>query len=293
MIFSLILFLGLLLFCPELAIAGSKYGITLWLTQLIPTLLPFFILIKLLCLYLPDTSSRRPFLLLGLLCGYPSGAALVAEQYNRELLSKRAAYFFLGFVNNPSPMFVTVFCGQTILHLSTLQSFLLFGLLILSSLLGSLLFYAGYLLFVPDDEGQKQTTAPAPVPTTKTETGMQLIDSVISDSFAILIRIGGYVAIFSILGQCLYTILPAQSWYTAPLTGCLEITCGTSYLTLTHISLPIKKVLMMSILSFGGLSAAAQTGSILSSSELSLRCYMIAKLVNCLVATSLAFFFFT
>lgn len=292
MIFFLILFLALLLFCPELAVAGSKYGITLWLTQLIPTLLPFFILIKLLNVYLPDTSSRRPFLLLGLLCGYPSGAALVAGQYSRGVLSERAAYFFLGFVNNPSPMFVTVFCGHTILHLSTPQAFLLFGLLVLSSFLGSILFYAVFPLFVPAGRNKKHAKPPAPAARPRTDNGMQLMDNAITESFAILIRIGGYVALFSILGQCLYAILPAQAWYTAPLAGCLEITCGTSYLAVTPVSLPIKKVLMMSILSFGGFSAAAQTGSVLSSSELSLRCYIINKLINCLVATGLAFLFY-
>lgn len=289
MIFFLILFLGLLLFCPELAVAGSKYGITLWLTQLIPTLLPFFILIKLLCHCLPNTSSKRPFLLLGLLCGYPTGAALVAEQYNRGLLSKRTAYFFLGFVNNPSPMFVMVFCGHTILHLSTTESFLLFGILILSSFLGSILFYAVSCLFVPDTRMEEKNLSTA-IPSQR-HNGIQLIDNVIMDSFGILIRIGGYVTLFSILGQCLYAVLSPDSWYTAPLAGCLEITCGTSYLALTPISHATKKVLMMSILSFGGLSAAAQTGSVLSSSELSLIYYILIKLVNGLTATGMAFIF--
>lgn len=291
MIFFLIPFLCLLLFCPELAITGSKYGITLWLTQLIPTLLPFFILIKLLCHGLPYASSKRPFLLLGLLCGYPTGAALVAEQYNRGLLSKRSAYFFLGFVNNPSPMFVMVFCGHNILHLSTADSFLFFGILILSSFLGSILFYGVSAFFVPSAKMENQVPSPvSPLPCTNR---IQLIDNVIMESFGILIRIGGYVTLFSILGQCLYAILSPESWYTAPLTGALEITCGTSYLAITPVSHETKKVLMMSILSFGGLSAAAQTGSVLSSSELSLNYYVVIKLFNCITATGLALIFFT
>ena len=43
MIVGSLLFIGFLLFCPEAAISGSKYGCSLWICELIPTLLPFFI----------------------------------------------------------------------------------------------------------------------------------------------------------------------------------------------------------------------------------------------------------
>ena len=284
MIVFLLIFLSLLLFFPEIAITGSKYGVTLWVTQLIPTLLPFFILIRLLYHWLPRFSSSRPFLLLGLLCGYPAGASLVAGQYSRGLLSQRKAYFYLGFVNNPSPMFVMVFCGHTILHLSTSQSFGLFGLLILSSFLGSILFYGLSSQFVPDTT---KNMGKSVSPETCQKINIQLVDEVIMESFIILLRIGGYVTLFSILGQCMSTLFSASNWVTAPLTGCLEITCGTSYLAAIPISHETKKVLMMSILSFGGFSAAAQTGSVLSSTDLSLFYYIIIKLLNCFVATCL------
>lgn len=284
MIAFLLIFLALLLFFPEIAITGSKYGVTLWVTQLIPTLLPFFILIRLLCHSLPRFSSSRPFLLLGLLCGYPAGASLVATQYNRGLLSRRKAYFYLGFVNNPSPMFVIVFCGHTILHLSTIQAFGLFCLVILSSFLGSIIFYGLSSQFVPDTT---ENTKKAVSSETCRIFNIQLVDQVIMESFIILLRIGGYVTLFSILGQCVSALLPTGNWVTAPLTGCLEITCGTSYLAATPISYETKKVLMMSILSFGGLSAAAQTGSVLSSTDLSLFYYVIMKLLNCFVAACL------
>ena len=139
MIVISILFLCLLLFFPETALAGSKYGAALWITQLLPTLLPFFIAIRLFDSCLPRVTQSRIFLLTGILCGYPAGATLVANQYDKGLLSRKQAYFYLGFVNNPSPMFVLVFCGATILGTDSRQSALLFLFLILSSLAGSLL----------------------------------------------------------------------------------------------------------------------------------------------------------
>lgn len=58
MIVISILFLCLLLFFPETALAGSKYGAALWITQLLPTLLPFFIAIRLFDSCLPRVTQR-------------------------------------------------------------------------------------------------------------------------------------------------------------------------------------------------------------------------------------------
>ena len=118
MIIGSIFFLAFLLLFPSAAIQGSKYGVTLWLTELLPTLLPFFIAIQLFQQSLPQIAARRGTLFLGLLCGYPTGATLVSYQYKLGLLSRDKVYFYLGFVNNPSPMFILSFCGNYILHLS-------------------------------------------------------------------------------------------------------------------------------------------------------------------------------
>lgn len=282
MIICSLIFLALLLFCPETAMAGSKYGATLWLTQLLPTLLPFFIAIRLLNTCLPQATSKRPFLLIGLLCGYPAGAALVTEQYDRGLLKTSQAYFYLGFVNNPSPMFILVFCGNSILGLSSAGSFLLFAILIVSSLAGSLLF----LLLNRNHSSKQDSFAVRTVCPDQSNTASlsAKLDDIILDSFIIMAKIGGYVIIFSILGQFINQILPANSLSSILCAGSLEITSGVSYLKAASLSLYTKKVLIMVILSFGGLSAAAQTGSILTKSELSLFPYIMNKGLNSLIA---------
>ncbi|MCH5252879.1 MAG: hypothetical protein J1F22_07880 [Lachnospiraceae bacterium] len=274
--------------------AGSKYGASLWLSQLLPTLLPFFIAIRLFDTCLPRIASRRVFLLTGLLCGYPAGAALVMNQYEKGLLSVRQTYFFLGFVNNPSPMFVLVFCGSQILKLKQEEAFLLFLILTLSSLMGSFLFS---LLF----RGRQTMAKPAfsaplsPVPADskpEVSTLSVQLDNIILDSFLVLIKIGGYVISFSILGQFIQKLLPSGSVSAILLSGSLEITSGISFLQTAPLSDMIKKVLTMIILTFGGISAAAQTGSILSKSELSLFPYLLCKGLNSLFAGLLSLFLF-
>lgn len=290
MIILSILFLGLLLFCPDIALSGSKYGAALWLTQLLPTLLPFFIAIRLFDSYLPQVSSRRLFLLTGILCGYPAGASLVMNQYDKALISRKTAFFFLGFVNNPSPAFVLVFCGATVLGLSSRDSFILFGILILASLLGSLLFFGiasipcrplqRYFLYRKEISTQEpHSDSPAAY-----ETLSSRLDHIILDSFLLLVKIGGYVIIFSILGQFMSYICGNLSIFSILCSGLLEITSGASYLQAAPLAMHTKKALMMAILSFGGLSAAAQTSSILTKSELSILPYLIIKAANGILA---------
>ncbi len=277
LVFSCV-FLFLLLSAPQICIPGSQYGMTLWLTQLIPTLLPFFIAIKMFQSSLPNLSSRRPFLLLGLLCGYPSGAVLVSHQYSRHALSLKQAHFYLGLTNNPSPMFILSFCGLYVLKLTTGQAALCLFIVVLSSLLGSLL--TSLIIRFPKTALTHSSESLQPPP--------QSLDDIILESFLVLVKIGGYVILFSILGQWIHTILPGTSTVSRTLrilcSGILEITSGVSYLTDVALPIRLKKVLTITILTFGGFSAAAQTNSIITKSGLSTPLYLINKGLNSVIA---------
>lgn len=294
MIFCSIIFLCLLLFCPEAALQGSKYGAALWLNELLPTLLPFFITLRLFQLCLPKVSSHPAFLLLGILCGYPTGASLVADQYKKGLLNHRRAYFYLGFVNNPSPMFILSFCSMTILHMSLPSSLLYFGCLVLSGLIGSLIFRCLMKLLPEKGDSPQKNQLQAPSlsddtqPDKKTPLSRQL-DAIILESFILVTKIGGYVILFSILGQFFCLFLSPSSISGILSLGSLEITSGISYLRISLLSCGTKKVLTAILLAFGGLSAAAQTSSVLSQSGLSLIPYVLNKIINAGIAGVLCY----
>lgn len=292
MIICSLLFLCMLLFFPEAAVSGSKYGAALWLSELLPTLLPFFIALRLFQYCLPRVANHRAFLLLGILCGYPTGATLVADQYKQGRLRRSQAYFYLGFVNNPSPMFILAFCGITILHMTAPASFCFFGLLVLAGLAGSLLFY--FLFRRTLDQNISAQSAPS---RTAQDARLlphalsQRLDAIILDSFVLVTKIGGYVILFSILGQFICQILSPSSISGILCLGSLEITSGISYLKISSLALTSKKVLAASLLAFGGLSAAAQTSSVLTQSGLSILPYILNKLLNAFLAGFLCFLF--
>lgn len=281
MIIGSIFFLAFLLLFPSAAIQGSKYGVTLWLTELLPTLLPFFIAIQLFQQSLPQIAARRGTLFLGLLCGYPTGATLVSYQYKLGLLSKDKVYFYLGFVNNPSPMFILSFCGNYILHLSYIESLFLLFIIFLSSFLGSFLFYVIY------KKTKKESTLPVPMtPPLEPlqQNTSQCIDHCILQSFLLITKVGGYVILFSIIGQIFSKVLSTHTFSGIFTLGVLEITSGISYLKQATFSYITKEILTVILLSFGGLSAVAQTNSVLSSSGIPLMPYVLNKCVNAILA---------
>lgn len=289
MIICSLLFLGMLLFCPAAAIQGSKYGAALWLSELLPTLLPFFIALRLFQYCLPKVANHRAFLLLGLLCGYPTGATLVADQYTQGRLRRSQAYFYLGFVNNPSPMFILAFCGITILHMTTPASFCFFCIIILAGLAGSLLFRLFFRRILDKNITTQSTNSSAIQSNLLPHALSQRLDAIILDSFVLVTKIGGYVILFSILGQFICLILSPSNISGILCLGSLEITSGISYLKMSALSLTTKKVLAASLLAFGGLSSAAQTSSILTQSGLSILPYILNKLLNAGLAGLLCF----
>lgn len=90
--------------------------------------------------------------------------------------------------------------------------------------------------------------------------------------------------LFSILGQILGQWISMDTVTGILSLGMLEITSGISYLKLAVFPHIVKEVLTVILLSFGGLSAIAQTNSVLTSSGLSILPYVLNRLLNAILA---------
>ena len=73
--------------------------------------------------------------------------------------------------------------------------------------------------------------------------------------------------------------------------GFLEITTGISQICKLTINNKIKIVLVALLTSFGGLSGIAQTKSVLGDTRLSMKSYIIVKLLAGIIAFFLAFIY--
>lgn len=294
LIFLCILFSFLLVF-PNQTLEASKSGLLLWFDSLLPTLLPFLIVSQLILkTSLANTiqrflgpAFRRLFhcssegafcLICGFLCGYPVGARLIALQIKDKRLSLSEGQYLLSFCNNVSPMFCI---SYGILHAIGSKHSLPY----LSIIYGSALIFG--LLTRPKQapvcsiENKKQTSS--------AENIFQLIDVCIIDSFLILIKLCGYLILFSIITGGILMILSDEFIYTAPAVGAfLEITGGLSMIS----KLPVgtaRQALGVAALTFGGLCCIFQTNSVIAETDLSLKKYIFHKAVTTAIALFLLF----
>ena len=274
---------------------ASRRGLTLWFEQILPTLLPFsvvsyIILHSNLFSHSARTKDHR-FLRIqpeewyvifcGFLFGFPIGSKLSADLYEHHRITRKRAQVLACFTNNLSPVFVTsVLVNQ--LHFSSVVPFflLLYGIPLCICLV--LLSSRKTEHFVHEKKASRF------------QLNMQIVDAGIINGFETLIKICGYIMMFSILTQMLLSVPWSHTVIPVLLSGCLEVTTGVATLGQSDITDSYKYILALFMLSLNGICGLCQTASILSQTNLSMRSYCKHKLIIVLLVLTggIGLFFF-
>lgn len=290
-LFVLIGFFVIMLIFPQQTFEGASNGLLLWFQIVLPTLLPFIILSNLLIHTNAVTyisSIIKPFLqrlfrvsdygcyaiFVGFLCGYPMGAKVVADLIQTEKISQNEGQYLLSFCNNTSPMFIISFI--------VMQNFknesLLLGTLVilyLAPILCSFLFRKvyKYQTRMSSQNAHEYTF----------HFNFQTFDTCIMNGFETITKVGGYIILFSVLFSIFETVS-----YTKYVLPFLEITNGIHWISNNMQPLYISFPMILTLTSFGGMCAIAQTNSMIQESKLSILPYIIQKLITALVTSLLA-----
>lgn len=281
--FLIVLFLCLtscILTNSGLSLSYALLGLNLWFQKMVPALLPFMILsgvmvrmqltekiaMVLYPLISPVWRVRKNVvycMLLGFLCGFPMGARVTADLYERKGLSAREAEYLLAFCNNIGPVY---FCSFVLPLLGRkLTAPYLFGMYGIPLLYGLMLRYTLFRdLERPGQYMAELQCCEAP------DGFFRALDDSIAVSVKSILSLGGYMILFNLLNVLPHILLQREPAIAAPL---LEITGGLSML---GGRLPLYSLLA---LSFGGLSCMAQTYSCIGGTGLSLSSYMNHKIV--------------
>lgn len=314
--FAVLLFgtMFLLLIFPDAALQGAKTGLLLWFEQVLPSLLPFFILTKLLVLLGFHRALGKLFyplfhplfslspsgcfaLVTGLLSGLPLGAKTVSELHAQNEISKREAILLLALCSNPSPMFLISYAAISQLKLTGSPYLVL--LLVLAS---ALLCHACCRVLPVGRSSSMQKDTNSYIATKKstqiadtknTEFSFALLDTCILSGFEAMSKIGGYIILFNIYAAVLPVLLPFPEHSLACLLPLcvLEMTTG---ITSACRLLPNADLSLLSVIGcccFGGLSGLAQTKSVLSDDILSFGKLLLLKLCHCLIGIGLGFLY--
>lgn len=287
---------------PDIASNGAENGLMLWFNVIIPSLCPFMIISSML-IKLNVTSFisnmfypvlHKVFKLskdgcypavIGMLSGYPLGAKTVSDLYKMDLLSRKEAQYLIGFCNNASPMFMLEYIGVKCMGLK--QPVFMLIVLYLSAFINAFLeFYIPGHEF-PDKGNTSIKSKNYPI--------MEALDESIVGSALTLVKVGGYIILFSIFTELLQSMVTVSDILKIAGAGVLEITTAGEILADADISLYIKCILTSAFCAFGGMSSVAQTSSVLIGTDLSSKRYLFVKVRQAAIAAVLAavIFYFT
>lgn len=252
---------------PETAVAGARFGLMLWSDRLLPSLLPFLILTQILIKsgYLDAITKKLhlpyPYFVLfaGTLFGFPMGCKLTADLYGQGKLTKREASLLFIISNHMSPAFV----GGYILS-ETLNEPKLIPVTYLILYMPAICYG---LWFLPHRQNLHTKSQPPEASTKKSTSGLQLnfaiLDAGIMDSFETMLKIGGYVMLFSIITAMCRQFLSAFPALCTFVAGALEITGAVSVIDEFFANAYFKYVAILAATAFGGFSGIAQTASLI------------------------------
>ena len=291
------LFLYLLLF-PQNGLYACTHALVLWSGSVVPALFPVMILSRLLIstdilyfilkpvAFLCGRFLHLSFygtyaLLLGYVCGYPMGIKTIADLEDERLLSQEEGRFLATFINNVSPGFLSGYvCTELLQKPETAPAYMVI-------IYGASLTYGTVSAIFQKNAGTLPPYAKETIvqPDQKSHLSfLMLLDHTLEDSILQLLKIGGYMVLFSVLSSitCVFSFLPETAMVL--LSATLEISCGAQQITLLACSAFLKGILLTASLSFGGLCSAFQSSSFLQRAGIPLPKYIKAKAMISLIA---------
>lgn len=293
---GIVLLFMIMLVSPKAVFAGASEGLLLWFEIILPTLFPFLLITNLLLVtgnmhlinaafgtFLTRTFRVSPngsfAVVTGFLCGYPMGAKTAADLSASGYISEEEGRYLLSFCNNSSPVFILNYVVWKTLEADTLLIPTLL-ILMLSPVIVSF-FTRNCFLHKKETFPSLKKSGPA-----KNAWSFQDIDNCIMDSFETLVKVGGYIILFSVF-LTLFEALPVDLPGISALLPLLEVTNGLALLREMHLPLKLLYPAVLGLTSFGGFCAAAQTQCMVQKAGFPILPYLTQKLAAALTASLL------
>lgn len=293
-------------------LTATKNGLVLWANSVVPALLPFFIATELLShttvvSYLGKLLNKwmKPIFhvpgigayafLMGIISGYPVGAKIVTQFRQEGSCSKAECERLLAFTNNSGPLFIIGTVGISLFG-DTRTGLLLFIIHLISCILVGVCFR-----FWKYHNTEKVSVCSSKRMETSNVTfsnlGSVLSESILNAIHTIIV-IGGFIVLFSVILAILSSsgILTLFANFLEPffsflgisgnfssaiLSGMLELTNGVKEVcAISSKYLSTNIIITSFLLGFGGISVLLQVLSIISKTDISIKSYLIGKLLH-------------
>ena len=295
---------------------AAKDGLSLFANSVVPSLLPFFIATELLShtnvvQLLGKMLNRvmRPLFnvpgegafafVMGIISGYPVGAKIVNNFLNNGICTKEEAERLLAFTNNSGPLFIIGTVGISLFG-NTEIGFLLLLTHILSCITVGIIFR--FWKYNSNTSKKNKNIYIEKNYNVDFKNLGEILSSSITNSINTVVVIGGFVMLFSVIISILSSsnilnvfevvLMPIfnllhipTSFISVIITGIIELTNGVSIISSVSIkNISISIIVCAFLLGFGGVSVFLQVFSIVSKSNISIKPYIIGKLLQGTIA---------
>ncbi len=289
---------------------SSKYmlvvleGIILYGTKILPSLLPFFFITKILSSFdfiyyvcnnfkgltkfLFNTKAISSYIFfMSIISGYPMGAKLTSDFYEKGILNKTDCQKILSFCSTSGPLFIigsvgVGFFGNEVIGLALFLSH------ILSSIINGIVFrnVGGKLIDNIELKQDKKT--------------LSLEDCMYNSIKSVLI-VGGYIVIFYVLIQImldfnllyplikLFNLLGLSNLEAQGLSaGIIEITKGTFILSKCE-NVKLAFILSSGLISFSGISILIQSLTFLDKTKVNKKLFILQKITHAIFSVFVSY----
>ena len=279
-------------------LSAAKKGLSLWANSVVPSLLPFFITTELLGytniisilgkmlnklmrpIFNVPGEGAFPFIM-GIISGYPVGAKIVADFKKQGLCSSIEAERLIAFTNNSGPLFIVGTVGIGLFK-DTKTGILLLITHLLACITVGILFRWWKSSKNKRSSSFIESSNNLPSRISLSNLGEVLLFSVV---ISILNSSGCLELIANFLSPILNAFGLSSKYIKGIIIGLIELTNGVCSIALiASKSISTNIIICAFLLGFGGISVALQVLSITSKNGISIKPYLLGKLLQGLFA---------
>ena len=284
------------LFLSDEIINSIRFSFEIWKSNVVPSIMPFFILSSLLInygfvnmasnifrplMYIFGINSNVSFIfVMSMLSGFPSSSKYIKNLYDNNIIDESVSTKALLFTHFSNPLFI-------IGTISSLLNSKKYAYLIL------IIHYITNIIIGIIFRNYKYSYSNKSIKTNiKPDYIGNVLTKSIKESIDILLLILGSIVTFTFISTIINNMFNLSNITSSILSGILEMTQGLKYISILNISLRIKVTLMTMILSFGGLSIHLQVSSIIKDTGILYVPYLIARILHLVISGILIYFIF-
>ncbi|WP_019414404.1 hypothetical protein [Paenisporosarcina sp. TG20] len=282
--------MALFIFMPGIAHQGAQLGLEVFSKRLLPYLLPYLVVSQWLLYELykknkwqTHVGNSMKIYAIGAFGGFPTGAATISTLAQSSMINKRHASHLLGICHAPNPMFVVGVVGSQ--FLSSVSTGMVLMVIIHSI---NLLFLIILHIFIPMPTISKNEQL--------TNSNTSSFSEGIHQTASILLLVATTMVFFTTISTVIresivyiFDAIPNQ--ITVFIYSFFEMTAGLEIAHQLFQAEALFPLLAVSILSFNGLSIHMQIMVLAKSAKLSLKPYVLYRLIHFLLFVGISSLF--